>query len=80
MSVSRSEDARLVGCFFADNLVLLASSQSKFCAMFFASWRCIIETDREVQLGIAFTSDGKQDKKLDVRSGTASNLCIIQSP
>ena len=30
MSVSRSEDAKLVGCFFADDLVLLVSSESGF--------------------------------------------------
>ena len=34
--------------------------------MFSASWRCIIEA------GVAFTSDGRQDEELDVRSGKAS--------
>ena len=40
--------------------------------MFSASWRSIIKADKEVQeayLRVAFTSDTKQNKELDVRSG-----------
>ena len=42
---------------------------------FSTSWQSIIEVDREVQvayLKVAFTSDTKQSKELDVRSGKAS--------
>ena len=46
--------------------------------MFSASWRSIIETGGEVQvnLWVAFTSDGRQDKKLDVRSGKTSAVML----
>ena len=39
--------------------------------MFSASWRCIIKAGGEV-LGVAFKSGGRQDEKLNVRSGKAS--------
>ena len=43
--------------------------------MFSASWRCIIEAGEKFKyLRVAFTSDGRQDKELDVRSGKASAI------
>ena len=45
----------------------------KCCSMFYASWRCIIEAGGEVQLSWdRIVSGGRQDKKLDIRSGKAS--------
>ena len=56
--------------------------------MFSASWRCIIEAGGEVQVsfGVAFTSDGRQDEKLHVRSGKATAVMlalhnsVVQNP
>ena len=46
---------------------------------FFASWRSIIEVGGEVErikyLGVAFTSNGRQDEELDVRSIRQSKCC-----
>ena len=47
--------------------------------MFFASWQCIILEGLEEKfknVGVAFTSDEKQDEELDVRSSKARAIML----
>ena len=107
MSVSRSEDAKISRLLFADDLILLAFSESGlqhalngFAAACDITGMKISTSKTEVlhlsknavqcslqvggallkqvekfsYLGVAFTSDKRQDEKLDVRSGKASAL------
>ena len=94
MSVSRSEDAILAGCFLQMILVFLASLEIdlQYALNGFAAAcdiagmkisitktevlylsRNSVQCSLQVQVSwVAFTSDGRQDEELDVRSGKTS--------